>query len=265
MNTFKVLVASACLLLVCPWLPWGDLSVHSLVRFLISGAIGLAIADLFILRAFGQLGSSRTLILFGFQPLIIAFLNWFLHSQSLTKPQISAVFFLIGALVIFSFENKQRTGSWHLKSILLALIGICFDAIGVLFTRSAFQDSPDFHILHGHIVRCLGAIFIFLCIHFFFQKIPILSVFRSLPKASQKRVVLGSFLGTFLSLCFYLTAIKIGNVSTLSSVAITGPLFAGVFECVYQRKLPSGYLVTATILFMIGFSLLTGLFSFVSN
>ncbi len=261
MNAFKVVVATACLVLVCPWLPKGHLSPHSLASFLTSGAIGLAIADLFILRAFSQLGSTRTLILFGFQPLIIAMLNWLIYSQSLTSSQLCAVVFLIGALIIFSLENKQVTGSWHVKSILIALTGICFDAVGVLITRSAFQHSPDFHVLHGHLIRCFGAIIVFICLHFFITKIPLVSVFKELPAPSRLRVVFGSFMGTFLSLCFYLTAIKLGNISTLSSVAITGPLFAGVFECLQQRKWPSNYLLLATSFFVIGFSLLTGLFS----
>ncbi|MFN8945446.1 MAG: EamA family transporter, partial [Pseudobdellovibrionaceae bacterium] len=59
-------------------------------------------------------------------------------------------------------------------------------------------------------------------------------------------------------LCFYLTAIKLGNIATLSSVAITGPLFAGLFECLHQKKWPSKEVLMATFLFICGFYILVG-------
>jgi drug/metabolite transporter (DMT)-like permease len=259
MNTFKVMVATAFLLLICPWIGGFDkISMLTLISLVTSGFIGLVIGDLFLLQAFFKLGPSRTLMLFGFQPLIIGTLNWILFSQTLKATQLYAVFFLIGSLVIFSLESKKSTGTWNVRGLGFALIGVALDAVGVVLTRYGFNDSPDFHVLNGHFIRCSGALFGFFLIHIFFKKIHILKKFQTLNLKSKFQVTMGSFLGTFVSLCFYLTAIKLGNIATLSSVAITGPLFAGLFECLHQKKWPSKEVLMATFLFICGFYILVG-------
>jgi drug/metabolite transporter (DMT)-like permease len=259
MNAFKVSIATGILVLLSPWLQdFSSMSSVTFISFLISGLIGLAIADLFILQAFSDLGPSRTLMLFGFQPLIIGVLNWLIFSQTLRTNQFYAVIFLIGSLIIFSFESKRSTGTWNMRGLSFALIGVCLDAAGVILTRNGFNDSPDLHMLNGHFIRCCGALIGFAFIRIFVAKINFVEKFRHLNLKDRALVVFGSFLGTFLSLCFYLTAIKIGNISTISSVAITGPLFAGIFECALQKKWPSKYLILATICFIFGFYILVG-------
>lgn len=257
MNAFKVVVATAVLLIIFPWInSFSALHFETLVSFLISGALGLVVADLFILHAFSDLGPSRTLMLFGFQPLIIGVLNMVVFSQVLRLTQLYAVIFLIGSLIIFSLESKRSTGNWNMLGLGYALIGVFLDATGVVLTRYGFNHSPDLLPLSGHLVRCCGALIGFALIQIFVSRIQLVEKFRQLDRSAKSLVIAGSFLGTFLSLCFYLTAIKIGNIATLSSVAITGPLFAGLFECMHQKKWPSKYLLMAMICFVCGFYIL---------
>lgn len=257
MNAFKVVVATSVLVLLLPWLhDFSPMSQTTFTSFLISGLIGLAVADLFILQAFSNLGPSRTLMLFGFQPLIISFLNWLVFSQTLHANQLYAVVFLIGSLLIFSFESKRSTGTWNIYGLSFALIGVCLDAAGVILTRNGFNHSPELGMLNGHFIRCCGALIGFALIRILISKIHFVAKFKTLNLKDKWLVIFGSFLGTFLSLCFYLTAIKIGNISTISSVAITGPLFAGLLECLLQKKWPSKYLILATTCFIFGFYIL---------
>ena len=67
------------------------------------------------------------------------------------------------------------------------------------------------------------------------------------------RIILGSLAGTYLSLLLYLTAVSRGKLGVISAVTVTGPMFAGLFECFRSKKWPTPYLLIALIFFGGGF------------
>src|SRR5690606_26087846 len=69
-------------------------------------------------------------------------------------------------------------------------------------------------------------------------------------------IFIGSFFGTFLSLTLYFKAVQTGHLASVTSVAITAPFFATLFECLYHKKLPSKYLLLALAQFVVGFYIL---------
>jgi uncharacterized membrane protein len=89
--------------------------------------------------------------------------------------------------------------------------------------------------------------------HFSVHKIPIIQTFKQLPKTKKFKLLLGSAGGTYLSLMLYLTAVSKGQLSVISSVTVTGPMFAQVFECIQQRKLPNKLVFLSFIFFAAGF------------
>jgi drug/metabolite transporter (DMT)-like permease len=256
MNCMKATIAFITLIITIPIFGgWHSLSWFSFTSFFLSGLIGLNIGDLFLLAAFKRIGPARTLILFGFEPLMIGFAAYFLFDQPINPLRFLAMALMLACLFTFSLERYKLEKHWEIKGLMFALIGVTLDVCGVLLTRGAFGASPNVQPIEGHFWRCLGAITGF-AIMSRFVAIPLWQGLRQWPAKTQTKIVLASFAGTYVSLLLYLSAIKIGHLASVASVGITGPMFAMFFECLRAKKLPSIYLVTAFLFFSAGFYVL---------
>lgn len=256
MNTVKAIIATALFFLSSLFfIGWHDVSYTSLLFFIASGLMGLCIGDVFLLNAFREIGPSRTLVIFGFQPILIGFLSFLLFNQEIQSEKIYAIFFFLCCLITFSRENFKKNKSWGLKGISMALFAIVLDGIGIVMTRYAFDASPEVHVLEGNFYRGFGA-----CLGFFvlnlFKPIYLKEKFQGLSKLDKPLVVAGSVLGTFLSLFLYLSALKVGHLASIAGITITAPIFASIWECALGKKWPSGHLLVAFFFFITGMSFL---------
>ena len=256
MNCFKALVSFLALAITIPiFTHWHLPTLPALSGFMLSGLIGLNIGDLFLLSAFTRIGAARTLILFGFQPLLVGTAAYFLFGQAIPPERTLAVLFLIACLFIFSLEKYRAERRWEIRGLAHALFGVALDTCGILITRACFAESPNVTPLEGHFYRCLGALLGFAAMA---QLRPI-GLWPNLikwPNNTRALLFAAALGGTYLSLFFYLTAIKIGQLAAVSSIAITGPMFATFLELLIHKRWPSWYLLTAFSCFCIGFYIL---------
>lgn len=256
MNAFKAIVAwilfAAVGLLLRDWV---HLSSEVMWALLISGTIGLGIGDLFLLNAYARMGAARTMILYGFQPFFIGAAAQFLFGQQLSAMRSLAILFFVGCLFSFSLEKYREAGHWELPGLISALLGVLFDNAGVILSRWAFDQTPEMNAFQANLFRCTGAMAFFM-IYSFACPINLTGGWKKLGPHGRRLALIGTALGTFLSLFLYLTAIKIGHLASVSAVAVVGPILAAAMECVYYRRRPSPYLMVALLLFLLGFSLL---------
>lgn len=256
MNCFKATVAFCALAITITLVTgFNPISTASLGGLALSGLIGLNIGDLFLLSAFTRLGAARTLILFGFQPLMVGLSAALLFDQPFDPSRLIAVVFLIGCLVTFSLERYRTEKKWELTGLLHALAGVVLDTCGVLLTRASFGDSPDVTPIEGNFYRCFGALVGF-AVMARFQPINLIQGLVQWPTKTRTLLIVASLGGTYLSLLLYLSAVKIGHLASISAIAITGPIFATAIECFLYRKLPSRYLMVAFAFFCAGFYIL---------
>ncbi|MEK7358137.1 MAG: DMT family transporter [Bdellovibrionota bacterium] len=256
MNCFKACVCMIALTIAVPVIGgWHEITPFSLGALALSGLLGLNIADLFLLTAFTKLGAARTLILFGFQPLIVGVGAYYLFGQPLEGERFLAIIFLIGCLFTFSLERFRTEKRWEIAGLAFALIGVTLDGLGILLTRSAFQASPAVNAIEGNFWRCLGAVVGF-AIMSRIRPIPLISGLTQWPTRTRIIITVAAFAGTFLSLSMYLTAVRIGHLASLAGIAITGPMFATFLESVIHKKWPSRYLIVALGFFLAGFYVL---------
>ena len=257
-NYFKASVAFVCFL-VCLLIFQVSVEMPTavFVQLALSGAVGLMIGDIFLLKAFTELGSGRVLMIFGFQPLILGTASYFLFNEQFSLIRLVAILFLIGCLLCFSIESFKEKGHWGVKGILFALLGILLDATGVLLTKNVLNLMPDISVFLVSAVRSGVTVVGF----FFASLVPMLGIkligsFKTLNKKDKITITAASVLGTFLSLTFYLQAMKIGHLATISAIVGTSPLFATVFEIARGRKKLTPHLALAVIFFISGVSIL---------
>lgn len=258
MNYYKAIIATlAFAVAVFIFGLYGQASNQSYILLVISGTLGLFIGDIFLLKAMASIGAGRTLMLFGFSPLILGVSAYFLFDQDFSPQKLLAIFCLIGCLWSFALENFKQKGSWEFKGLLYALIGVIMDSAGILLTRMSFDLSPEMTPFQANLVRAFATVV-------GFSAMALIPWFKFNPKkywnmmstSETKTITIVSFLGTFVSLSFYLTAIKIGHLATVSAVAVTSPLFATLLEVVTGRKAPNRYLIAGLSFFLSGFLIL---------
>jgi drug/metabolite transporter (DMT)-like permease len=231
------------------------LTASSTILLLLSGLCGLCIGDLFLFRAFATLGAGRSLVLFSFQPLLLGLYGYFFLAQVFSLNQTLAVICMIICIFIFMLERNRSTGTWDIKSFLWAFTGIALDSIGVMLTRSAYELNPGLETFQVNVIRCLGAVLgFFLISPKSYQK-----VFKDvvgLTTKDRSLLFTSAFTGCFLSLTLYLAALKYAHVGTLTSIGITGPVWVSMLECIYYRKRPTYFLLSAFTFFLCGFYLM---------
>jgi len=127
--------------------------------------------------------------------------------------------------------------------------------VGIVLSRQAFDLSPGTTAFSANAIRCVGSV-LPLLVWGFLRGEKVFSRFRELRWPDRSRVVFASFMGSFLSLSLWLTALKIGHIGGLAGVGSFNPIAASLWEWALLRKRPSPYLISALALFVSGFFLL---------
>jgi drug/metabolite transporter (DMT)-like permease len=240
-----------CFLLTSLWLGFLIPDPWQILMLVISGALGLGLGDWLLLNAFRDIGPGRTMMLFGFQPLIMGFFGFVFFDQVVNAQKFWAIFFFICCLITISRESFRKDRSYQLKGSSFALGGMILDGIGAVLTRSVFDQQPELLVFEANYYRCLGALFFFM-IFARFRPIDLVKVWQAQSIKGQIILVIGSLLGTFISLSLYVKALQTAHLASLSGVAITGTLFSSVLECLIKREWPSFSLLVAFMFFLGG-------------
>lgn len=223
--------------------------------YMLSGLIGLALGDYLLIIGFEKIGPARTLLIFGIQPILFLGIDYFFLGLSLSyRVPIGVVFMLVSLFFAF-YENKKARFDWSYAGILCGFFGVFLDFVGVVLTKIGMNMS-DSTIIEIHFWRMLGATVGLSLYHFTFRK-PFLKFNTEENIYSKSFFIFACFVGTVLSLWCYLKAVEIGPLSSISAVAVTAPLFAGIFEWVFTKKPLSVKLMFSFVFFGIGFYFLS--------
>lgn len=253
MNYYKALIAFMGFVTVTLVLNLATpLPLQSMMFLSLSGILGLLIGDIFMLKAFTHLGSGRVLMLFGFQPLLLGAASFFLFDQDFPLIRLVAVLLLICCAFSFSLESFKKKGHWDLKGLIFAILAVVLDGTGLLLTKASFEANPDLSPFYANVYRSgITVLGFFLISRIPWFRLSLMEPLKTLSVKERWTVSGAAFLGTFMSLGFYLMAMKHGHLATISAVTGTSPLFASLFEIATGRKKMTVYLF-AGLSFFIG-------------
>jgi drug/metabolite transporter (DMT)-like permease len=232
-----------------------DISLASVGLLVASGFVGLAVGDYFLFRGFQRIGSARTIMVFSFSPVFLCIEGFLFFGQKLNQGQALAISLMMACMWVISFEKFRAQGSWEWKGLLFAFTGVLLDNIGIVLSRGAFDRSPEMSAFTANAVRSIGAILPLLVVNYF-GGFKVFREYRLLPWKDRALVFFSAFMGTFLSLTAWLTAIKIGHIGSLAGVSSFNPVAASLWEWMLLRKRPTLYLIAALLLFLAGFGIL---------
>ncbi len=228
---------------------------HIQLVFMLSGLIGLAVGDILLVIGFQTIGPARTLLLFGVQPVLFIFVDLYFLTEELSPLVPVGIFMMITSLCFIFFEKKKNHFDWTMYGFLCAMSGVLLDFLGVLITKWG-MNSGDHDVVEVYFWRMLGATLGLLVLHLVWKK-PMLH-FKFNETSTQKLLfIFACLMGTVASLWCYLKAIEIGPLSAVAAVAVTGPLFASLFEWVFYKRALTPNLMISIFCFSVGFYILS--------
>jgi len=203
---------------------------HEYWLLIISAVLGVAIGDLFLLASLKRLGSGLYAVA-GASYTMFIFLFAFLMFQEIipTQVYVGGTLVILGIIIRSMAMEKKNNGAHLLRGILYVLIAQGLTAYSVLLVRPIMENHPIIHIAMIRFgIGVLFNIVHLLCVRGIddFRKTLIIG-FRS------PAMVAGAFMGTFLSVIFWLSGFKYTLASRaavfnqLSTIIIT--LMAAIF------------------------------------
>jgi drug/metabolite transporter (DMT)-like permease len=252
LNLSKAFIAAISFLVTVLFFSlWIKANLESYVLWSISGVLGLAIGDYFLMNSFAMIGPARALMLDSFQPLLMGILSYYFLNQVMTLYKLSALIFLVFCVLIFAHENYSNSGSWNFKGISYALIGTSLEGISMLVARLGFDKTPTASPFMGNFIR---STFAFIILYIVGKKLDLkfVKTFKEISLAKKMQLSAACFIGTYISLSFNLKAIQVGNLAVVSAIAITSPMFASILEIVFNKQKITKHFIYGTSCFLVG-------------
>jgi drug/metabolite transporter (DMT)-like permease len=239
LNLFKNLLSF--FLLIPTILLFGETLLHTapLRDYLIllsSGILGIAIADTLFFKCLNLIGAGLySIISCLYIPIVITLSILFL-SETLTLWQVAGIIMIFIAVPVATLGNgnnrkeiSRRDIRW---GIFWGLSALAISAVGIVIAKPVLQHSPVLWATH---TRLFGAIIVLAVIFLFHpRRREVLTL--PISKSGWFYTTASSFAGAYLSMILWLAAMKLAQVSIVSSITQTSNVFIFIFAAVFLRE-----------------------------
>ncbi|MBN1781830.1 DMT family transporter [bacterium] len=216
------LVLAFFLLSLYSWIfrgtPWpADATAHLWTWLSISGLIGFVLGDLFLFRAFVEIGSRISMLIMASVPVMTALLGWIFMQEHLSRLDILAMMITLSGIALVVLEQNRETRqvafTHPLRGVLLAFGGAAGQAVGLILSKYGMGDYNPFQATQ---IRVMTGILGFSLLFFPMKRWGrVRDALRN--KTAMFSVSLGAFFGPFLGVSLSLLAIQ----KTMTGIAST--------------------------------------------
>jgi len=217
---------------------------------LISGALGIGIADTLFFKSLNLLGAGLTAIVDCLYSPSIIFLAFIFLGESLSPLQIIGGILIISA--ILTAATKKGRGTLDRRSFLLGLIfgmlGMFTMAVGIVMIDDVLKRSPLLWVTEIRIIGGLVILVINIALHGN-RKAIVKSV---ITKTGWHYTFWGSVLGTYLALIMWLGGMKYTQMSTAAVLNQTSNIFIFIFAALLLKERLTTHKVAGIALAVVG-------------
>ncbi len=251
-----VLAATYALLIVLLLQLDVHLSSTQFFKLALSGAVGLVLGDIFLFKAFRDIGARLTMLVMSLVPAIAAFLAYATLGEQLTiTGMLGIIITLLGISIVVlqpqaNGSTESSTSSAGLFYAVLAAIG---QGSGLVLAKLAFRESP----VNGFVattVRILASLIILLPFTLATGRNPYGAFSRD--KKAFLLTVLGSLFGPFLGITFSLIAVAHTNVGIAATIMGIVPVLMLPLVKLVHREVLSWRAVLGAIVAVNGVAIL---------
>ncbi len=222
---------------------------------LLSGAIGIGIADTLFFKCLNLVGAGMTAIVEClYSPFIIG-LSILWLGESLSIFQFIGTFLIIAAVFTATTTKGRGSVSKHdlFRGIFWGVLGLVNIAVAIVMIKPLLNRSPLLWVSEIRLFGGMAILLLFLPFHPRRKKI-----IRSLTCTHNWiYIVVGSIFGTYLSMIFWLGGMKYTQASIAAALNQTSNIFIFIFAAIFLKEAINSQRIIAIILAVTGASLVT--------
>jgi drug/metabolite transporter (DMT)-like permease len=212
----------------------GTFSTNEILLLMVSGALGIGIADTLFFKSLNLLGAGLSAIvdcLYSPSIIILAFL-WL--GETLTALQIFGLVMIISAvLTISKADNSNGVGGRNLLlGILWGVLAMVTMAVGIVMIKPLLTVSPLMLLTEIRLVGGIIVLGIVLLFHPARKKI----VMPTLNRRSIIYLFSGSFLGAYMAMILWLAGMKFTKASIAAALNQTSNIFIFIFAALFLKE-----------------------------
>ncbi|MGB9893311.1 MAG: DMT family transporter [Candidatus Saccharicenans sp.] len=224
---------------------------------LLSGFLGIAVSDTLFLWTLKLIGASLTAIVDCLYSPFVVGLSFLFLGERLTWVQLLGVALIVSAVVTISkSDSNMPDGPVSRKNLILGIIlgtlAMALVAVAIIIIKPVLKDVS---VVWATGVRLIGGTLPLIFLLFFPSR---WADFKPLLKASTWRVLApASFLGTYLSLMFWVGGMKYAFVSIAAPLNQLSTIFIFILATIFLKEKVSPGRILAVVLAFLGAFLAT--------
>ncbi len=227
-----------------------DIADYDYFLIFLSGAIGIGIADTFFFKCLNHLGAGLTAIVDSlYSPFVIGF-SFILLGESLTFWQMIGVLLILSAVLTATSksEGKPIDRQKMIKGLLYGASAMVLTAFGVVIVKPVLETQPLMWVTTVRLLSGVIVLTVLLAFNKNRRKI-IATVFANGIRVST---VLGSFLGAYVAMIFWLGGMKYTQASTAAALNQTNSVIIFILAYFILKEEMSLKKIIGIILAIIG-------------
>jgi drug/metabolite transporter (DMT)-like permease len=245
-NLFKNAVATGLLVLTMAaagLAPDTDRSAADWLSLVVSGVLGLAVADTLFLAGLRRIDASVAAVAdCAYSPTVVVLSTVFLDEPLAAGLVLGGPLVVLGLLVV-SHRRRDDTRTIDRTGLGLVIAGVVTTAIGVVVAKPALDRS---HLLDATTIRLAsGSIALFLFELLRGKREEVLSLFR--PQPAWRPALVATFFGTYVSMILWLGGMKYGTASRAALLNQMGAIFVLVLSRLSGEVVPARRWIGAAI------------------
>lgn len=232
-NTLAMILLVPTVYLVDGWIFSGFTNAE-ITLLLLSGALGIGIADTFFFKSLNLLGAGLSAIVdcFYSPSMIILAVLWL--GERLGMLQVLGVALIISAVLTITRADKNGNIEKRelLFGILWGVLAMATMAIGVVMIKPLLNRSPLLPLTE---IRLIGGGLLLAVILLFHPERRKIAT-PHLTKRGWIYLVSGSFLGAYVALILWLAGMKYTQVSIAAALNQTSNIFIFIFAALFLKE-----------------------------
>jgi len=255
LNLFKNLFALLLLAAVMPSLHkplFPDATLTQTGLLLLSGFLGIAVSDTLFFMSLNILGASLAAIVDCFYSPFVIILSYVFLSERLNGWQLSGVLLIITAVLTVARKSHGENGRISRKDlvrgIILGILAMLFVAIGIVLVKPMLSGVEIFWATGVRLIGGTLGVLAFLPFHPKRREVlrPLLDL------SNWKTMIPASFLGSFLSLLFWMGGMKFAFASVAAILNQMSTIFIFILAVVFLKEKATLWKIVAVVLAFIG-------------
>ena len=237
LNLLKNLIVLALLvptLVLTPGLARPTLGIPAAALTLLSGMLGIGVADTLYFRALNTLGAARIGVIGNlYSPFVIVLSFAFLGERLNSLQGVGFVLVSAGVLLVTQQRVAKDPPTADVRRGVLCGIGaIALMAVAIVMVKRVLEGQPLLWVVS---LRLIGGVLV-LAVLVMWRRQPLLPGAHARPRLRWRVLILGALLGQYVSMMLWLAGYKYAQASVAAILNETSSIFIVVLAWLFLHE-----------------------------